>query len=668
MNAPVTKLAGVSKSYGQGAALVQALQDVSLEIRPGELTLIEGPSGSGKTTLLHVLGLLQRPDTGAVWFGDRRLDDLPESRLPDERAAHVVLIFQGYNLLDALTATDNVAIAGILEARIRRQNEKPRRLGAPSGTCGPRRRRAETQTPVGGPGHRRMVLDAPGLLARFGLGRRADCLPTQLSGGEKQRVAIARALASPGRLVLADEPTANLDWTNAQEVVRCLAALAHEEDRAVVMVSHDSRLEPFADRIVGLLNGQISSDRRQRALVMSNAETPESSPSADHRPSKVSSPTVPCKDAANAVVPNPQSPIPNSQSIIGAHRSTRLAWLCLTILLVLGGIQLGRHLAPRGEPPAEPADGAPAAAGSPYVAAAPALVEPGTQLVALRTERQGRIKSILKRAGDRIRPGEALVLLDDATPKALVEKRKTDLQLAEAHLAQLKAWDRPELRAKTKAGVDSTQVRLDRAERELSRVRKLYDGGAAPESELNAAVEEQRLAAAALEETAQAYAISLAGPVPEEIGVAEARVEQSKAALRMAEAELSLRTIVSPLDGHVLYRHLEPGEVVDPESPEPILSLGNLEDIRLRAEVDEADIQRVFVGQRVVATAAAFGEREFTGRVVHLEPLMGRKTIRTERTTEQQDTKVREVLIELDAGAPMLPIDLQMTVRFLAAT
>jgi len=131
---------------------------------------------------------------------------------------------------------------------------------------------------------------------------------------------------------------------------------------------------------------------------------------------------------------------------------------------------------------------------------------------------------------------------------------------------------------------------------------------------------------------------------------------------------LALYTIAAPLTGHVIYRHLEPGEVVDPEAPVPILSVGNLDAVRLRAEVDEADIRRVFVGQKVIATAEAFGDQQFTGRVAYLEMMMGRKNIRTQRTTEQQDTKVREVLIELDSpGATTLPIDLQMTVRFIAA-
>jgi len=599
MTPVVAELKKVSKRFGRGVTLVQALRDVDLRLHAGELTLIEGPSGSGKTTLLHVLGLLQRCDEGEVWIRGRRMDRVPESRLPDERAGNVVFVFQGYNLLDALTVRDNVAVAGRLTA----------------GSYG----------------------DAPVVesLSRLNLEARAGHLPAQLSGGEKQRTAIARALACPGSVVLADEPTANLDWANAREVLRCLADFAHAERRAVVMVSHDSRLEPFADRIIQILNGQISDDRRMREPLMGSAND-----------------TIPRTRAAR-----------RRGSLLGKA----VIGLGLCVLGVMAGV-LGYRYLDVGGPARETAHGEPGSPApvTPYVAAAPAVVEPGTQLVALRAERRGRIKAVLKDAGDRIGKGERLVLLDDATAQALVGQRRAALMLAQADLAELKAWDRPEVRAKARAAVDGAEARLERADSELEHVESLHADTAAPSLELARAREEKRLAAAALEEARQALKMSESGPTAEEVGVARARVAQAEAVLRVAETELDLCTIVSPLDGHVVYRHLEPGEVVDPEVPVPILSLGDLDKVRLRAEVDEADIERVRVGQEVVATAEAFGDREFTGRVVHLEAMMGRKTIRTQRTTEQQDAKVREVLIELDAGTPSLPIDLQMTVRFLA--
>ncbi len=633
MSAPIAELKQVSKSFGRGPTTVHALQRIDIEIRTGELTLIEGPSGSGKTTLLHILGLLQRPDTGEVWLATRRMDNLPESHSPDVRAANVALIFQGYNLFDALTARDNVAVADLLKAVMRRR-----------GTI------SRVPRPLRSKGR-----DVTNLLERFGLTDRADHLPNELSGGEKQRIAIARALACPGQLVLADEPTANLDWANAQDVVQRLADLAHLDGKAVVMVSHDFRLEPFADRIVGLLNGQVSSDRIRDGgpMTSANDRTRKSratceEPGESNGGSRASAGSTARRDERRASI-----------------AARLMPWLCVAVLLVIGVFVATEYVLPRSAKPAGGTTVPFVDTPRPYVAAALAVVEPSTQLVALRTERRGRIKAIMKHAGDRIRAGEPLVLLDDATPKALVDMRKTDLRLAEANLARLKAWRRSEERAMAKAGVDRAQARLDRAARELQRIQKLFDRQAAPESELNAAIEEKRFAVAAVEEAVQAHAIAEAGPSVEQVQVAEARVEQAHAALRMAETELSLHTIVSPFDGHVIYRHLEPGEVVEPESPASILSIGNLDDIRLRAEVDEADIRRVYVGQRVMATAAAYGERVFKGRVVHLEPMMGRKTIRTERTTEQQDSKVREVIIQLAPDTPSLPIGLQMTVRFL---
>lgn len=601
---PTAELKGVSKRYGKGATRVHALTKVDLQLRPGELVLIEGPSGSGKTTLLHLLGLLQRPDEGEVWLGGRRMDHLPESHLPDARRQEAAFIFQGYNLLEALTLRDNVAVAGTLN----------------------------------GVADRRFPAEA--YLARLGLAERTNHLPSDVSGGEKQRAAIARALACGGRLVLADEPTANLDWANAQEVMRRLADLAHREQRAVVMVSHDSRLEPFVDRVVTLLNGQVDGDRYTSQHVWN----------------------VPMADEDLEVLDE-----------IRKSRRPHSAWslligIVLGVLITVVCLFAYRQLATG---PALPSAGAETHVASdsgdvtPYVAAAPAVVEPSTQLVALRSERRGRITEVRKQAGERIRRGEVLVVLDDTTSRAVVAQKQAELELAEADLAQLQAWDRAEERAKRKAGVERAQARLDRARRELERVQALHDRTAAPVTELNDAIEEQRLAAAALEEAEQTWKISEAGPTAEELGVARARVTQARAALQVAKAQLGLCTIVSPLDGHVVYRHLEPGEVVDPEMATPILSLGNLDSIRLRAEVDEADIERVFVGQEVVATAEAHADREFRGRVVHLEPMMGRKSIRTERTTEQQDTKVREVLIELDTQQATLPIDLQMTVRFL---
>ncbi len=596
MNAPAAELKGVFKTFGKGRTRVRALRGVDLTLRAGEVTLIRGPSGSGKTTLLHILGLLLRAESGEVWIEGRRLDTLPESRLADERRGRVVLIFQQQNLLESLTVRQNVAVVQRL------------------------------RTPGGG-------LGVDESLQRLGLEDRAGHVPRDLSGGERQRTAIARALACGGRLILADEPTANLDWENARQVLQCLCELAHRDGRAVVLVTHDSRLTRFADRIIQLVDGQIPDKAHPAEMLMSGrTDTPDASSPAD----------------------------------AGHKRGAGLgAWISLLLLLALAGAAAVRYLGPFTSATSQPSGPEVTVAPTLYVAAAAAVVEPMTQTVVLRAERPGRITAILKRAGDPIVRGEPLVRLDDAVPRARVAQQQAALSLTEAELAELRAWHRKEERDRAKAVMDQAEARLTRARRELRRIESLDRQNVASRTELAYAYEEVQLATAALAESRLTWEIARAGPTVEQVRVAEAQVAAARAALQLAETDLDRYTIVSPLDGHVIYRHLEPGEVVDPEVPQPILSVGSLDAIRLRAEIDEADIARVFVGQSVVATAQSLNGREITGTVVRLEPIMGRKSIRTERAAEQRDTKVREVLIQLEPDTPTLPIDLQLTVRFI---
>ncbi len=205
--------------YGSGETAVQALRDVDFRVDAGEMVALMGPSGSGKTTLLMILGCLLHPSAGAVWVEGRPLAGLPARALAQLRLARMGFIFQSYNLFPALTAAENVKVA--LEL-------KGRDLG-----------------------------EAAGLLDLVGLGARRHNFPAQLSGGEKQRVAIARALAGDPAILLADEPTAALDSVNGRAVVRQLAALAHEQRRAVVIVTHDARVGALADRIVRIEDGRI---------------------------------------------------------------------------------------------------------------------------------------------------------------------------------------------------------------------------------------------------------------------------------------------------------------------------------------------------------------------------------------------------------------------------
>jgi len=217
------QIAHVTKRYGSGATEVTAVRDVSLTVSPGEVVLIMGPSGSGKTTLLSMLGALLKPAEGAIQLNGTTISALAENRLPDIRLKQFGFIFQDFNLLSALTALENVAIVAELS-------------GTKSGEA---RRKAAS------------------LLTELGLSERLNFLPEKLSGGEKQRVAIARALINNPTLILADEPTANLDSKIGHEIMRLLRSIAKEQGRSVVIVSHDQRIKDIADRVLWLEDGEF---------------------------------------------------------------------------------------------------------------------------------------------------------------------------------------------------------------------------------------------------------------------------------------------------------------------------------------------------------------------------------------------------------------------------
>ena len=213
----------LTKTYGEGDLAVSAVRHVDLDVDRGEVVLVMGPSGSGKTTLLLMLGAMLRPTSGSITVDGIDLTKAAERSLPPLRASHFGFIFQDFNLLSALDAVENVELACNL-----------------AGTRGrPARQRATD------------------LLTRLGLGDRLHFRPQQLSGGEKQRVAAARALANDPPVVLADEPTANLDSGHGREIARLLRELATADGRSVVIVSHDQRLREIADRVLWLEDGRF---------------------------------------------------------------------------------------------------------------------------------------------------------------------------------------------------------------------------------------------------------------------------------------------------------------------------------------------------------------------------------------------------------------------------
>lgn len=217
---------GLRKVYAQGEAAMVAVDDVDLDVHHGELTLLMGPSGSGKTTLVSILGGILRPTSGTVSINGSSLDGLADRDLSAFRLRHIGFVFQGFNLFPTLSALQNVELAFDLRG-IR---------GAAA--------RAE----------------ATDLLDQVGLAPKLHTYPSELSGGQKQRVAIARALVGSPTVLLADEPTAALDSSSGHTVMQLFQRLARERGRAVVIVTHDSRMQSYANRIVRMADGRVASD------------------------------------------------------------------------------------------------------------------------------------------------------------------------------------------------------------------------------------------------------------------------------------------------------------------------------------------------------------------------------------------------------------------------
>jgi putative ABC transport system ATP-binding protein len=216
----------VSKTYASGAVAVRALQEVSLEIHPGEFVFLAGPSGSGKTTLLSIMGCLLRPSSGSVFIRGREITGMTENELPAVRLQCIGFVFQAFNLFPNLTAGENVELALDVKG-------------------------------IRGSGAKRRAQE---LLEMVGLSPQYKRFPEDLSGGQKQRVAIARALAADPPVILADEPTAALDSQSGEVVIGLLRNLAHVHARAVVVVTHDSRIMDQADRIVHIEDGRLAQE------------------------------------------------------------------------------------------------------------------------------------------------------------------------------------------------------------------------------------------------------------------------------------------------------------------------------------------------------------------------------------------------------------------------
>lgn len=223
MSETVIKLKDVHKNYQMGETTVEALRGSTLKVEKGEFLSIEGPSGSGKSTLMNMIGCLDLPTSGKVHLEKWNIEDLHESDLAQIRGKKIGFVFQTFNLIQSLTALENVMLPMVFQ-------DKP---------------------------YEKRIKRAAKLLRKVGLGERLEHKPSQLSGGQQQRVAIARALANDPDVILADEPTGNLDSKTGRKVLELLEDLNREEDKTIVMVTHDPRAAEFAGRVVKIKDGIV---------------------------------------------------------------------------------------------------------------------------------------------------------------------------------------------------------------------------------------------------------------------------------------------------------------------------------------------------------------------------------------------------------------------------
>lgn len=223
---PMLEMTNVTKTYPIGGQLVRALDSLDLILHGGEFVSIVGPSGAGKSTLLHMLGALDRPDEGSIRFRGNEISRLTDDGQSEFRRHSVGFVFQFFNLLPTMTAWENVAVPKLLD----------------------------------GAGMSKVKAQALDLLALVGLAERAEHRPSELSGGQMQRVAVARALMMNPPLILADEPTGNLDTKTGAAIMALLTDIAHQDGRAVVMVTHNLEAAESTDRVITLTDGRIGSD------------------------------------------------------------------------------------------------------------------------------------------------------------------------------------------------------------------------------------------------------------------------------------------------------------------------------------------------------------------------------------------------------------------------
>jgi ABC exporter DevB family membrane fusion protein len=293
------------------------------------------------------------------------------------------------------------------------------------------------------------------------------------------------------------------------------------------------------------------------------------------------------------------------------------------------------------------------------VAAGPGRVEPISEEISISAQVSGRLREVLIEEGDRVERGQVLAVVENRDYLARVRSTEAELLLKEAHLRRLVNGAREQERREAAAAVAEAETVMEHARLELSRQRNLLKDGVVSSQEAETAEREARVAEARVEAARERYSLLEAGPREEDRAGAESELALTRARLEEARAFYERTFVRAPLSGVVLRKHRRIGESVSTQFDSPIVTVADRSALRVRVDVDEADVNKIALGQRAHVTADAFEALRFGGRVVHVGQVLGKKNIRTDEPAERVDTKVLEVLVQLDDGHE-LPLGLRV--------
>ncbi len=339
------------------------------------------------------------------------------------------------------------------------------------------------------------------------------------------------------------------------------------------------------------------------------------------------------------------------------RRVSRSIWLLVAAVAVIGGLNLG--VLARRAPGGAPADAGVPVAASPSPVAGPGLVEPKSESIRIGAQVSGRLERVLVDEGDRVTAGQVIAEIANDDYRARVASAEADLTAREADARRLKNGARVEERREAEADARQASADFDHAVADHARARELFDEKVISRAEMDKAEQALRVAAARADSLKERHALVDADAREEDRARAGADVALARARVNEARALYDKTFVRSPIDAVVLRRHARIGESVSTQFDSPIVTIADRSSVRVRMDVDEADVARIAVGQKAYVTADAYGTRRFPGRVLRVGQILGRKNIRTDEPTERVDQKVLETLIELEDGRE-LPIGLRV--------